>query len=106
MRIASYFLTIPRLYFRVWTRRVLEELPDQFAEEETSDIMDDHYQQSRLLATLKQSYADKRNTLTWALLIWAVTGTAFALFLPFEATMIRSVGVAVGWSAIHLIRRM
>jgi hypothetical protein len=68
--------------------------------------MDDHYQQSRLLATLKQSYADKRNTLTWALLIWAVTGTAFALFLPFEATMIRSVGVAAGWSAIHLIRRM
>ncbi|WP_348263534.1 hypothetical protein P8935_03020 [Telmatobacter sp. DSM 110680] len=68
--------------------------------------MDDHYHQSRLLATLKQSYADKRNTLTWALLIWAVTGTAFALFLPFEATMVRSVGVAVGWSAIHLIRRM
>jgi hypothetical protein len=68
--------------------------------------MDDHYHQSRLLATLKQSYADKRNTLTWALLIWAVTGTAFALFLPFEATMVRSVGVAVGWSAIHLVRRM
>jgi hypothetical protein len=68
--------------------------------------MDEHYQQSRLLATLKKSYGDKRNTLTWALLIWAVTGTGFALFLPFDATMVRSIGVAVGWSAIHLIRRM
>lgn len=80
-------------------------LPNQFAAEETSDTMDEHYQ-SRLLATLKQSYADKRNTLTWALLIWAITGTGFALFLPFEATMVRSVGIALGWSAIHLIRRM
>ena len=68
--------------------------------------MDEHYQQSRLIATLKQSYADKRNTLTWALLIWAVTGVAFALFMPFEATMLRSVGVATAWSIIHLIRRM
>jgi hypothetical protein len=68
--------------------------------------MDEHYQQSRLLATLKQSYADKRNTLTWALLIWAVTGVGFALFMPFDATMVRSVGVAASWSIIHLIRRM
>ncbi len=34
--------------------------------------------------------ADKRNTLTWALLIWAVSGVGFALFMPFEATMLRS----------------
>jgi hypothetical protein len=79
--------------------------PDQLAAEETSNTMDEH-RQSRLLAALKHSYADKRNTLTWALLIWAITGTAFALFLPFDATMVRSVAVAAGWSAIHLIRRM
>jgi hypothetical protein len=80
-------------------------LPDRFAAEETSDTMDDHYQRGRLLARLKLSYADRRNTLTWALFIWSFTAVGFALFLPFDATMLRSVGVAVGWSAIHLIRR-
>ena len=54
---------------------------------------------------LKQSYADRRNTLTWALFIWSFVAVGFALFLPFEATLLRSVGVAVGWSAIHLIRK-
>ena len=39
-------------------------------------------------------------------MIWSVTAVMFALFLPFEPTMIRSVGVTVSWSAIHLIRRM
>jgi hypothetical protein len=68
--------------------------------------MDDHYQSGRLVSRLKQSYADRRNTLTWALFIWSFTAVAFAIFLPFGATMLRSVGVAVSWSAIHLIRRM
>lgn len=68
--------------------------------------MDDHYRSGRLLSQLKQSYADRRNTLTWALFIWSFTAVAFALFLPFEATLLRSVGVAVCWSAVHLIRRM
>ncbi len=68
--------------------------------------MDDHYHSGRLLARLKQSYADRRNTLTWALLIWSFTAVGFALFLPFDATMLRSVGVAVGWSAIHLMRKV
>ncbi len=68
--------------------------------------MDENYQQSRLLASLRHSYGDKRNTLTWALLIWAVSGVGFALFMPFDATMVRSIGVAAGWSIIHLIRRM
>ncbi|HMG87710.1 MAG TPA: hypothetical protein VK574_18390 [Terracidiphilus sp.] len=67
--------------------------------------MDDHSQSGRLLARLKQSYADRRNTLTWALFIWSFAAVGFALFLPFDATMLRSVGVAVGWSAVHLIRR-
>lgn len=67
--------------------------------------MDEHYN-SRLFSRLKQSYDDRRNTLTWALMIWAFTAVGFALFLPVEPTMIRSVGVALGWSAIHLIRRM
>jgi hypothetical protein len=67
--------------------------------------MDDHYQSGRLLARLKQSYADRRNTLTWALFIWSFAAVGFALFLPFEATLLRSVGVAAGWSAVHLIRR-
>ena len=68
--------------------------------------MDEQYQRARLLAKLKQSYADRRNTLTWALFIWSFTAVGFALFLPFGATMLRSVGVAAGWSAVHLIRRM
>jgi hypothetical protein len=68
--------------------------------------MDEHYNGSRLFSRLKDNYADRRNTLTWALMIWAVTGVGFALFMPFEATMLRSIGVAVGWSAIHMVRRM
>jgi hypothetical protein len=68
--------------------------------------MDEHYDSSRLLSKLKQNYADRRNTFTWALVIWAVTGVGFALFLPFETTMIRSTSLAVGWSIIHIIRRM
>jgi|KBSMisStandDraft_5_1062788.scaffolds.fasta_scaffold2923509_1 hypothetical protein len=68
--------------------------------------MDEHYQGGRLLAKLKQSYADRRNTLSWALFIWSFAAIGFALFLPFGATMLRSVGVAVGWSAVHLIRRI
>lgn len=67
--------------------------------------MDEHYQ-SRLFSRLKQSYADPRNTITWALFIWSFTAVGFAIFLPFEATVVRSVAVAVGWSAIHLMRRM
>jgi uncharacterized oligopeptide transporter (OPT) family protein len=68
--------------------------------------MDEHYQGRRLRARLKQSYADRRNTLTWALFIWSFTAVGFALFLPFEATMLRSVGVAASWTAVHLIRRV
>jgi hypothetical protein len=67
--------------------------------------MDEHYQ-SRLFSRLKQSYADPRNTITWALFIWSFTAVGFAIFLPFEATVVRSVAVAAGWSAIHLMRRM
>jgi len=66
--------------------------------------MDENYQ-PRLLAKLKQNYGDPRNTLTWALLIWSITAVVFAIFLPVEATMVRSVGVAAGWSAIHLLLR-
>jgi hypothetical protein len=68
--------------------------------------MDEHYDSSRLLARLKKSYADRRNTLTWALLIWSLAAIGFALFVPFEATMLRSIGVAVAWSAVHLIHRV
>jgi hypothetical protein len=66
--------------------------------------MEEQYQ-SRLFSKLRQSYADPRNTITWALFLWAFTAVGFAIFMPIEPTMIRSVAVAVGWSAIHLIRR-
>jgi hypothetical protein len=66
--------------------------------------MDEQYQ-PRLMARLKKSYADPRNTLTWALFIWSFTAVGFALFMPVEATMIRSIAVAAGWSAVHLLRR-
>ena len=65
----------------------------------------DEFYQPRLFAKLRQSYSDPRNTLTWALLIWSFTAVGFALFMPVEATMIRSIGVAAGWSVIHLLRR-
>ena len=65
----------------------------------------DEFYQPRLFAMLKKSYADPRNTLTWALFIWSFTAVLFALFMPFEATLLRSVGVAAGWSVIHLWRR-
>ena len=67
--------------------------------------MDEQYN-SRLFSRLKQSYDDRRNTLTWALFIWSFTAVGFAIFLPFGATMLRSVGVTIAWSAFHLIRRM
>jgi hypothetical protein len=67
--------------------------------------MDEHYN-SRLFSRLKKSYDDRRNTLTWAIFIWAFTAVEFALFMPVDATMARSIGVAAGWSAIHLIHRM
>jgi hypothetical protein len=75
------------------------------ATEENSNTMDEHYN-SRLFYKLRKSYDDRRNTLSWAIMIWAFTAVGFAVFLPIDATMVRSVGVALGWSAIHLIRRM
>ncbi len=68
--------------------------------------MDEHYHSGRLLSRLKQSYTDRRNTLTWALLIWSFAAVGFALFMPFDATMLRSIGVALSWSVVHLIRRV
>lgn len=66
----------------------------------------DGYYDTRLLTRLKRSYDDPRNTLTWAIMIWALSALGFALFLSFHATMVRSIAIAVAWSAIHLIRRM
>jgi hypothetical protein len=66
--------------------------------------MDEHYQ-PRLFALLKENYADPRNTLTWALLIGSLTAVALTLFMSAEATILRSIAVAAGWSAIHLLRR-
>jgi len=67
--------------------------------------MEEHYN-SRLIYRLKESYADRDNTLSWGLMIWAVTAIGFAMFFPVEATLVRSIGVAAGWSIIHLVRRM
>lgn len=66
--------------------------------------MDEH--QSRLFTMLKKSYGDPRNTITWALFLWTFTAVGFSLFMPVWPTMVRSIAVAVGWSAIHLLRRM
>jgi hypothetical protein len=63
-------------------------------------------QQSRLLAKLKQSYSDRRNTITWALFLWTFTAVGFSLFMPVWPTMVRSIAVAIGWSAVHLMRRV
>ena len=62
--------------------------------------------ESRLFSKLKRSYADPRNTITWALFLWSFTAVGFAIFMPVEATLWRSAAVAIGWSAIHLLRRM
>jgi hypothetical protein len=67
--------------------------------------MEEEYR-SRLFSRLRASYADKRNTISWALMIWTVSAVGFALFMPVGATLVRSVGVAVGWSMIHTLRRL
>jgi hypothetical protein len=79
-------------------------LPDRFQTRGDEWQMDEHFHSARLLARLKKSYSDRGNTLTWALFIWSFAAVGFALFLPFEATLLRSVGVAVCWSAFHLVR--
>lgn len=66
----------------------------------------DGYYDTRLLSRLKRSYDDRRNTLSWALFVWAITAMGFALFLPFNAAMVRAIAVAIGWSACHLFRWM
>ncbi|HEY2470883.1 MAG TPA: hypothetical protein VGI45_24025 [Terracidiphilus sp.] len=66
----------------------------------------DGYYDTRLLSRLRRSYDDRRNTLTWALFIWAVGAVGFTLFLPFNAAMVRAIALAVGWSALHLFRKM
>lgn len=78
---------------------------DEEGEEETGKTMDE-YAGSRLLFRLKRSYDDRRNTLTWALLIWSITAVAFAIFMPFGTTVVRSIGITLGWSVVHLVRRM
>jgi hypothetical protein len=60
----------------------------------------------RLFSRLKRSYNDRRNTLTWAILIWSITALACAGFMPAGATIIRSIGLAIGWSVVHHVRRM
>jgi len=67
--------------------------------------MEEEYR-GRLFSSFCSSYSDKRNTLSWALLIWAVTVAGFRTFMPIPATMVRSILVVAGWAAIHLIRRM
>jgi hypothetical protein len=67
--------------------------------------MDEHYQ-SRLFSRLRASYSDKRNTFSWALMVWTVSAVAFAPFMGFGANLMRSITVAVAWSAVHLLRRM
>lgn len=66
----------------------------------------DGYYDTQLLSRLKKSYDDRRNTLTWAVVICAIAALGFAFFLPFNAAMIRGIAVAVGWSAIHLMGGM
>jgi hypothetical protein len=61
---------------------------------------------TRLFSRLKQHYDNKHNTFTWALVIWAITAFGFALFLPAETTVLRSLAVAGFWSAVHFVRRM
>lgn len=66
----------------------------------------DGYYDTQLLSRLKKSYNDRRNTFSWALMIWAATAVGFALFVPFPTTVFGSACVAASWSAIHFIRRM
>jgi hypothetical protein len=68
--------------------------------------MDERPYESRLFSRLKQSYGDPRNTISWALFLWTFTAIGFSLFMPVWPTMVRSICVAAGWSAIHLMRRV
>lgn len=66
----------------------------------------DGYYDTRLLSRLKRSYDNRRNTLSWALFIWLVAAIGFAVFLPFNAAMVRAIALTACWSAAHLFRWM
>jgi hypothetical protein len=67
--------------------------------------MSEEYQW-RTISRLKASYAGRKDTFPWALAIWTGSAVLFAPFMNIEATLERSILVAVAWSAIHLVRRM
>jgi hypothetical protein len=62
--------------------------------------------QSRLFSRLRASYTDKKNTFSWALIVWAVSAVALSPFMEVQANLLRSVPIALAWSAIHIVRRM
>lgn len=82
-----------------------KDLPGPICIRGDGNTMDGYYD-TRFLSRLKRSYDNPRNTLTWALFLWVFTALGFALFLPFNPAMERSICVAAGWAAIHLFRRM
>ncbi len=61
---------------------------------------------SRLIPRIAASYADKRNTISWALLIWSVTAVGLSPFMPVLSNLVGSSSIALAWSAVHLVRRM
>lgn len=83
----------------------MKDLPGPIRIRGDGNTMDGYYD-TRLLSRLKRSYDDRRNTLSWGLFIWAASAVGFAPFLPFHAAMVRAIGVAVGWSALHLMGKM
>jgi hypothetical protein len=67
--------------------------------------MDEPYT-SRLVPRIMLSYDDKRNTISWALMIWSVTAIGFSVHMPVLTNLVGSSSVALAWTAVHLVRRM
>lgn len=63
-------------------------------------------QRSILLSRLKASYSDKRDTLLWALIVWTLGILTLTPLIGAPAAAEYAILVALGWAAVHGVRRI
>ena len=124
---------MPRTMFRqnVQLRNALETRPVSFqlsaqgeVEEKRSNeklmrsrindnlLMDPRYleysaaRKSKLVGTLRQSYADKNETPLWAVLIWTIGFIALSPFMTITVAACAAMFVSFAWSMVHRVRRV
>lgn len=60
---------------------------------------------SKLMGTLRRSYADKKETPLWALLIWTISFVALSPFMAITVATSGAMFVSFAWSMVHRVRR-